>query len=516
MQDAAATKAPLAKVADKVSGIFVPVVIAVAVVTLAVWLLLGQTLTFALSRAISVLVISCPCALGLATPVAIMVGSGVGAKHGVLFKTAAALESTGRIDTVVLDKTGTVTQGQPHVVAVRPAPGVEPARLLAVAAALEARSEHPLALAVLDYAAQEHIAYQPAGEFQAVVGKGLTGQVDGAPAFGGNAVLLREQSLLTDAVAREGAALAGQGMTALYFACGGQMLGVLGVADVIRPGSAEAVRQMKGQGLRVVMLTGDNETTAKQIAAQAGIDEVIADVLPDQKEAVVRRLQQTGWVAMVGDGINDAPALTRADVGIAVGAGSDIAIDAADVVLMRDELGAVAEAVRLSRRVIRNIHQNLFWAFFYNAVCIPLAAGAYSHFGLVLSPMLAAAAMSLSSVCVVTNALRLNLVRLDDARHDHTWRHKPVSRPETAAPAAPADPAACPLPAGPQRVMHIQGMMCAHCQATVTRALEAIEGVHAQVSWENGTAIVTVPACVTDEQLRQAVEAEDYTVTDIE
>ena len=513
VQDAAATKAPLAKVADKVSGIFVPVVIAVAVVTLAVWLLLGQTLTFALSRAISVLVISCPCALGLATPVAIMVGSGVGAKHGVLFKTAAALESTGRIDTVVLDKTGTVTQGQPHVVAVRPAPGVDPARLLTVAAALEARSEHPLALAVLDYAAQEHIAYQPAGEFQAVVGKGLTGQVDGASAFGGNAALLREQSLLTDAVAREGAALAGQGMTALYFACGGQMLGVLGVADVIRPGSAEAVRQMKGQGLRVVMLTGDNETTAKQIAAQAGIDEVIADVLPDQKEAVVRRLQQTGWVAMVGDGINDAPALTRADVGIAVGAGSDIAIDAADVVLMRDELGAVAEAVRLSRRVIRNIHQNLFWAFFYNAVCIPLAAGAYSHFGLVLSPMLAAAAMSLSSVCVVTNALRLNLVRLDDARHDHTWRHKPVSRPETAAPAAPA---ACPLPAGPQRVMHIQGMMCAHCQATVTHALEAIESVHAQVSWENGTAIVTVPACVTDEQLRQAVEAEDYTVTDIE
>ena len=417
VQDAAATKAPLAKVADKVSGIFVPVVIAIAVVTLAVWLLLGQTLTFALSRAISVLVISCPCALGLATPVAIMVGSGVGAKNGVLFKTAAALESTGRIDTVVLDKTGTVTQGQPHVVAVRPAPGVDPARLLTVAAALEARSEHPLALAVLDYAAQEHIAYQPAGEFQAVVGKGLTGQVDGASAFGGNAALLREQSLLTDAVAREGAALAGQGMTALYFACGGQMLGVLGVADVIRPGSAEAVRQMKGQGLRVVMLTGDNETTAKQIAAQAGIDEVIADVLPDQKEAVVRRLQQTGWVAMVGDGINDAPALTRADVGIAVGAGSDIAIDAADVVLMRDELGAVAEAVRLSRRVIRNIHQNLFWAFFYNAVCIPLAAGAYSHFGLVLSPMLAAAAMSLSSVCVVTNALRLNLVHLDDARH---------------------------------------------------------------------------------------------------
>ena len=516
VQDAAATKAPLAKVADKVSGIFVPVVIAIAVVTLAVWLLLGQTLTFALSRAISVLVISCPCALGLATPVAIMVGSGVGAKHGVLFKTAAALESTGRIDTVVLDKTGTVTQGQPHVVAVRPAPGVEPARLLTVAAALEARSEHPLALAVLDYAAQEHIAYQPAGEFQAVVGKGLTGQVDGASAFGGNAALLREQSLLTDAVAREGAALAGQGMTALYFACGGQMLGVLGVADVIRPGSAEAVRQMKGQGLRVVMLTGDNETTAKQIAAQAGIDEVIADVLPDQKEAVVRRLQQTGWVAMVGDGINDAPALTRADVGIAVGAGSDIAIDAADVVLMRDELGAVAEAVRLSRRVIRNIHQNLFWAFFYNAVCIPLAAGAYSHFGLVLSPMLAAAAMSLSSVCVVTNALRLNLVRLDDARHDHTWRHKPVNRPEAAAPAASAAPAACPLPAGPQRVMHIQGMMCAHCQATVTRALEAIEGVHAQVSWENGTAIVTAPACVTNEQLRQAVEAEDYTVTDIE
>ena len=513
VQDAAATKAPLAKVADKVSGIFVPVVIAVAVVTLAVWLLLGQTLTFALSRAISVLVISCPCALGLATPVAIMVGSGVGAKHGVLFKTAAALESTGRIDTVVLDKTGTVTQGQPHVVAVRPAPGVDPARLLTVAAALEARSEHPLALAVLDYAAQEHIAYQPAGEFQAVVGKGLTGQVDGASAFGGNAALLREQSLLTDAVAREGAALAGQGMTALYFACGGQMLGVLGVADVIRPGSAEAVRQMKGQGLRVVMLTGDNETTAKQIAAQAGIDEVIADVLPDQKEAVVRRLQQTGWVAMVGDGINDAPALTRADVGIAVGAGSDIAIDAADVVLMRDELGAVAEAVRLSRRVIRNIHQNLFWAFFYNAVCIPLAAGAYSHFGLVLSPMLAAAAMSLSSVCVVTNALRLNLVRLDDARHDHTWRHKPVSRPETAAPAAPA---ACPLPAGPQRVMHIQGMMCAHCQATVTHALESIEGVHAQVSWENGTAIVTASACVTDEQLRQAVEAQDYTGTDIE
>ena len=524
VRDAAASKAPLAKVADKVSGIFVPVVIGIAVVTLAVWLLLGQTLTFALSRAISVLVISCPCALGLATPVAIMVGSGMGARRGILFKTAAALESTGRTDIVVVDKTGTVTMGQPHVVEVLPAPGVEPRRLAALAAGLESRSEHPLAKAILDYAAEQQIPYTPAEQMNAVVGLGLTGQVEGMTLTGGNAAFLREQGLTDPALEAQGAALAGKGITPLYFAADGRLLGVLGVADVIRPGSAEAVRQMKGQGLRVVMLTGDNEATARQIAAQAGIDEVIADVLPDQKEAAVRRLQQEGWVAMVGDGINDAPALTRADVGIAIGAGADIAIDAADVVLMRDDLLEVPAAVRLSRRVIRNIHQNLFWAFFYNAVCIPLAAGVYTHLGIVLSPMLAAGAMSLSSFCVVTNALRLNLARLDDTRHDHAWRHKPVHRAaepalcttDCSVPAQETPSAETAAPAGPVRTLRIEGMMCDHCQAAVTRALEGIEGVRAKVDWRAGTAVVTAPDSVSDEALREAVAAEDYTVTAIE
>ncbi len=512
VRDAAATKAPLAKVADKVSGIFVPVVIGIAVITLAVWLLMGQTLTFALSRAISVLVISCPCALGLATPVAIMVGSGMGAKRGVLFKTAAALENMGHIDTVVLDKTGTITMGQPHVVAAAPADGVSETQLVSVAAALEARSEHPLARAVLDYAAQQQINYDPAESMTAAVGQGLTGIVNGAAAAGGSMSFLRQQGLLTAALEQQGQEMAEQGMTPLYFAANGAVLGILGVADVIRPGSAEAVRQLQGQGIQVVMLTGDNEATARHIAAQAGITDVIANVLPDQKEAAVRRLQAHNWVAMVGDGINDAPALTRADVGVAIGAGSDIAIDAADVVLMRDDLLEVAAAVRLSRRVIRNIHQNLFWAFFYNVICIPLAAGIYSHLGLVLSPMLGAAAMSLSSVCVVSNALRLNLARLDDTRRDHAWRRRPVVRP------AEPEPAVCPIvPAAGRRTMRIEGMMCEHCQAAVTRALENIDGVVSTiVDWRAGTAIVDAPDHVTDEQLREAVLAEDYEVVGIE
>ena len=510
VRDAAATKAPLAKIADRVSGIFVPVVIGIALVTLAVWLLIGQTLTFSLSRAISVLVISCPCALGLATPVAIMVGSGMGAKHGVLFKTAAALETTGRIDVVVVDKTGTVTMGQPHVVAVETADGVTQEQLLSAAAALEERSEHPLAKAVLDYAGQA--AHPAASNVTSLVGRGLTGVIDGQTVCGGNAALLRERDLLPAELERRGEAMAAQGMTPLYFAAGAKALGVLGVADVIRPGSAEAVRQLKQLGLRVVMLTGDNAATAARIAAQAGIDEVISEVLPDEKEAQVRRLQQDGWVAMVGDGINDAPALTRADVGIAIGAGADIALDAADVVLMRDDLSAVAAAVRLSRRVIRNIHQNRFWAFFYNAACIPLAAGAYTGLGIVLSPMLAAAAMSLSSFCVVTNALRLNLMDPADGSRDRPQKHRTVRRP-----AEPVCTDACPTPAQPGAiVMRIEGMMCTHCQATVTKALESIDGVHAQVDWEAGTAVVTVPASVTDEQLRQVVEDEDYAVIAIE
>jgi len=510
VRNAAATKAPLAKIADRVSGIFVPVVIGIALVTLTVWLLIGQTLTFSLSRAISVLVISCPCALGLATPVAIMVGSGMGAKHGVLFKTAAALEATGCIDTVVMDKTGTVTMGQPHVVAVETAEGVTQAELLSAAAALEERSEHPLAKAVLDFAGQ---TVRPAvSDVTALVGRGLTGLLDGQTVCGGNAALLRERGLLPEALEHRGEAMAAQGMTPLYFAVGARALGVLGVADVIRPGSAEAVRQLKQLGLRVVMLTGDNTAAAARIAAQAGIDEVIAEVLPDEKEAQVRRLQQESRVAMVGDGINDAPALTRADVGIAISAGADIALDAADVVLMRDDPTAVAAAIRLSRRVIRCIHQNLFWAFFYNAACIPLAAGVYTRFGVVLSPMLAAAAMSLSSFCVVTNALRLNLSDPADSRRDRARKRCPVRRPPESA---------APLPVEPQSdagtiVLRIEGMMCTHCQATVTRALESIDGVHAQVDWQAGTAVVSAPAFVTDAQLRQVVEAEDYAVTAIE
>lgn len=514
VRDAAATKAPLAKIADKVSGIFVPVVIAIAVVTLVLWLLSGQTLTFSLSRAISVLVISCPCALGLATPVAIMVGSGMGAKRGVLFKTAAALENMGHIDTVILDKTGTITMGQPHVVSVQAVEPYSTSQLLSVAAALEAHSEHPLARAVLDYAAQQQIRYLPAESMAVTIGQGLTGIVNGSAALGGSMNFLREQGLLSPALEQRGSDLAQQGMTPLYFALDGTVLGLLGVADVIRPGSAEAVRQLQNLGIQVVMLTGDNEATAQHIAAQAGIHEVIANVLPDQKEAAVRRLQEDNWVAMVGDGINDAPALTRADVGVAIGAGSDIAIDAADVVLMRDDLLEVAAAIRLSRRVIRNIHQNLFWAFFYNAICIPLAAGAYSHMGLVLSPMLGAAAMSLSSVCVVSNALRLNWADLSNTRRDRAWKRRPVNRP--AKPEANCA-IACPiLPVAGLRTMHIDGMMCEHCQATVTKALEAIPGVaRATVDWKAGTAIIDAAETVTDEQLRAAVIAEDYEVTEI-
>ena len=504
VSDAAATKAPIAKVADKVSGVFVPAVIAIALVTTAVWLLLGRSLGFALARGISVLVISCPCALGLATPVAIMVGSGLGARHGVLFKTAASLEVTGQVDTVVLDKTGTITAGTPEITDILPAEGVAGTELLRFAASLESRSEHPLAKAILAGAEKEKLTISEARDFQALPGNGLKAKVAGAAAAGGSLDFISGLAQVSDPVKERAAELSAQGKTPLLFARDGELLGLIAVADVIKPDSPEAIAQLKNMGIQVVMLTGDNRRTAEAIGKQAGVDQVIAGVLPDGKAAVIQELCQQGKTAMVGDGINDAPALKRADVGIAIGAGADIAVDAADLVLMKGSLLDVCAAIRLSRATLRNIHQNLFWAFFYNTVGIPIAAGALVGLGVSLNPMFAAAAMSLSSFCVVTNALRLNLVDIQSARNDKKRGRKSKSKPIENKEEKPMT-----------RTMTIEGMMCPHCEGRVKKTLEAIPGVQsAQVSHTAGTAVVTVEN-VSDETLKAAVTDQGYAVINI-
>lgn len=524
VRDAAATKAPLAKTADKVSGIFVPTVICIAAATFLIWLLLGQTFTFALARGISVLVISCPCALGLATPVAIMVGSGVGAKNGILFKTAASLETTGYTDTVLLDKTGTVTTGEPSVVRVIGTRNVPEKFLLSMAAGLELRSEHPLARAILQRADTDKLSYATVSDFTAVPGKGLQGKVAGKVIAGGNADFIATHCTLPDDLIQAGAEMSRDGITPLYFSLAGRPAGVIGVADVVKPTSKPAIDQMRALGLQVVLLTGDNTATARHIGAMVGLgaDHVIAGVLPAGKEAEVRRLQEQGRVAMVGDGINDAPALTRAETGIAIGAGADVALDAADVVLVRSDLADVPAAVRLSRAVVRNIHQNLFWAFFYNAVCIPLAAGVFTGLGITLNPMIASAAMSLSSVCVVTNALRLNTFDPRSAAHDAPPKRKaparaPAACPTGSCPVQPAETNDTTEEVIMNKTIHIEGMMCGHCEATVKKALEALDGVTgAAVSHEAGTAVVTLSRDVADADLKAAVEAKDYTVTGID
>ena len=508
VSDAAATKAPIAKVADRVSGVFVPAVIGIALVTFAVWMLAGQTVGYALARAISVLVISCPCALGLATPVAIMVGNGVGARHGILFKTAASLESAGRVEIVALDKTGTITQGEPEVTDLLPAPGVTEDELLRLANALEQRSEHPLARAVVRRAAG--MDAPEVTDFRAVPGNGLTAELDGQKLAGGNLAFVQSLAAIPQETQDRAARLAEQGKTPLFFCRSGKLLGVIAVADIIKPDSLQAVRELQGMGIRVVMLTGDNERTAKAIGAQAGVDEVIAGVLPDGKEAVIRRLKEQGKVAMVGDGINDAPALTRADTGIAIGAGTDVAIDAADVVLMKSRLLDVPAAIRLSRATLRNIHENLFWAFFYNVIGIPLAAGAWIHLlGWEMNPMFGAAAMSLSSFCVVTNALRLNLFRIRSTKHDHKRKnHAKHTVAKTAE-----DHKENKEETSMEKTMKIEGMMCGHCEARVKKCLEALPGVEkAEVSHVSGTAVLTLSAPVDDALLKKTVEDQGYQV----
>ena len=544
VSDAAATKAPIAKIADKVSGVFVPTVIVIALVTMVVWLLTGASIGFALARGISVLVISCPCALGLATPVAIMVGNGVGAKHGILFKTAVSLEETGKMDIVCLDKTGTITKGEPQVTDIVAAEGVSIDELLLYAYSLEQKSEHPLAKAVLKCGQESNLTSIEPQEFMALPGNGLSAMCDGAKIMGGSRKFIEQtislEKVYSDRIDSQNKKfdrsteqeksiapasgrsteqkelitlvsdrLAGQGKTPLFFAKDGRLLGIIAVADVIKEDSLSAIKEMQGMGLRVVMLTGDNERTAKAIGDQVGVDEVIAGVLPDGKEAVVRRLQQYGKVAMVGDGINDAPALTRADMGIAIGAGTDVAIDAADVVLMQSRLCDVPAAIRLSRATLRNIHENLFWAFFYNVIGIPLAAGVWIPlFGWELNPMFGAAAMSLSSFCVVSNALRLNLCKIYDAHKDKKRagnsqiQSKIVYNEEETT---------------MTKTMKINGMMCGHCEATVKKALESLDQVtEAAVSHEAGTAVVTLSADIADDVLKQTVEAKDYEVTSIE
>ena len=522
VSDAAATKAPIAKIADTVSGFFVPAVISISVLTTLVWLLLGREFGYALARGISVLVISCPCALGLATPVAIMVGNGLGARNGILFKTAASLEAAGRTQIVALDKTGTITSGEPRVTDILPAEGVSESELLTLAASLEQKSEHPLAKAVLAYAETETIACPDVTDFAALPGNGLSARLDGMEIYGGNAEFIATKASVPAELQAEAARLAAEGKTPLFFGGAGRLMGVIAVADTLKEDSPRAIRELQNMGIRVVMLTGDNQRTADAIGRQAGVDEVIAGVLPDGKEAVIRRLQESGKVAMVGDGINDAPALTRADTGIAIGAGTDVAIDAADVVLMNSRLSDVPAAIRLSRATLRNIHENLFWAFIYNIIGIPLAAGVFIPFGLTLNPMFGAAAMSLSSFCVVSNALRLNLFDLHSTKHDR----KPKS---AALPAAPVQPAAAENTAEPvsapvvkednamKKTLHVEGMMCCHCEARVKKALEALPAVDAAVvSHEAGTAIVTLNAEVSDADLKKAVEDQDYKVTGIE
>ena len=552
VSDAAATKAPIAKIADRVSGVFVPAVITIAVVTTIVWLLAGQTFGFALARGISVLVISCPCALGLATPVAIMVGNGMGAKNGILFKTAVSLEETGKMDIVALDKTGTITSGEPRVTDVIPSGGVTEKELVSLALSLEKKSEHPLAKAVLLYAKEQQVDAPEVADFQALPGNGLSGTLDGASLAGGSFSYISGHTTVSAQEQASFERLASEGKTPLCFMKNGRLAGMIAVADVIKEDSPQAVKELQNMGIRVVMLTGDNERTARAIGAQAGVDEVIAGVLPDGKESVIRSLKEQGKVAMVGDGINDAPALTRADIGIAIGAGTDIAIDAADVVLMKSRLSDVPAAIRLSRATLRNIHENLFWAFFYNVVGIPLAAGLwYPIFGWKLNPMFGAAAMSLSSFCVVTNALRLNLFKMHDASKDHPMRKRAEKAANKGGEKA-ENAGAVRMGAEDTRsigqtanenetvskkmqksenqknhinmegitmtkTMNIEGMMCGHCEARVKKALEALAGVEsAEVSHEKGTAVVSMSADVADDTLKEAVEAQDYKVDSIQ
>ena len=509
VSDAAATKAPIAKVADKVSGVFVPAVITIAVITTLIWLLAGESFGFALARGISVLVISCPCALGLATPVAIMVGNGVGAKNGIMFKTAVSLEEAGKVEIVALDKTGTITSGKPKVTDMIPAEGISQEELLRLAYALESRSEHPLARAIVDYAKEKGVQASEVTDFEALTGNGVQTKLNGSRLLGGSFKFMKSQLSIPGSAQSQYEKLAGDGKTPLFFAKENQFLGIIAVADVIKEDSPQAVRELQNMGIRVVMLTGDNERTAKAIGAQAGVDEVIAGVLPDGKESVIRKLKEQGKVAMVGDGINDAPALTRADMGIAIGAGTDIAIDAADVVLMKSRLSDVPAAIRLSRAALHNIHENLFWAFAYNVIGIPLAAGIWIPlFGWQLNPMYGAAAMSLSSFCVVSNALRLNLVKIHDASHDKKVKNR--SHQASATINQMEDNSM-------EKTMKIEGMMCGHCEARVKKALEALPQVaEAQVSHEKGTAVVKLNAEVSNEELTKAVEEQDYKVTSVE
>ena len=501
VSDAAATKAPIAKVADKVSGVFVPAVIAVSLVTIFIWLLVGQTVGFALARGISVLVISCPCALGLATPVAIMVGNGVGAKNGILFKTAQSLEEAGKADIVVLDKTGTITEGEPKVTDMIPAEGIPEKELLSMACSLEQKSEHPLAKAIVKKAEEQQISWSEAENFHALPGNGLSAIYQEKEAWAGNTLFISRKIKIPELMKQKADQLAEEGKTPLWFAQKDRLLGMIAVADVIKEDSAQAVKELQNMGIHVIMLTGDNEKTAKAIGKQAGVDEVIAGVLPDGKESAIRSLSKKGKVAMVGDGINDAPALTRADIGIAIGAGTDVAIDAADVVLMKSRLLDVPAAIRLSRAALKNIHENLFWAFFYNVIGIPLAAGVwFPFFGWKLNPMFGAAAMSLSSFCVVSNALRLNFFHLRDASKDKIRKRKEKKEKKEM-----------------KKTLKIEGMMCGHCEARVKKVLEALEGVaEAQVSHEAGTAIVTLEAEVADDVLKKTVEDQDYKVLDIQ
>ena len=517
VSDAAATKAPIAKIADTVSGFFVPAVITIAVITTIVWLLLGRELGYALARGISVLVISCPCALGLATPVAIMVGNGLGAKNGILFKTAASLEAAGRTQIVALDKTGTITSGEPKVTDILPAEGVTEGELLTLAAALERKSEHPLAKAVLAYTEAQKLDAPEVTDFAALPGNGLAAKLDGVEIFAGSAVFIQTKVTVPAALQEKAAALSAQGKTPLFFGGADRLLGIIAVADTIKEDSPRAIKELQNMGIRVVMLTGDNQRTADAIGRQAGVDEVIAGVLPDGKEAVIRQLQAYGKVAMVGDGINDAPALTRADTGIAIGAGTDVAIDAADVVLMNSKLSDVPAAIRLSRATLRNIHENLFWAFIYNVIGIPLAAGVFIPFGLTLNPMFGAAAMSLSSFCVVSNALRLNLFDLHSTKRDHAPKNASSLPAALTQPAAVENKESTKEDNSMKKTLNVEGMMCGHCEARVKKALEALPEVdEAVVSHEAGTAIVTLNAEVADDVLKKAVEDQDYKVTGIQ
>ncbi len=520
VSDAAATKAPIAKVADKVSGVFVPAVIGIALVTIVVWLFMGYGIGFALARGISVLVISCPCALGLATPVAIMVGNGIGAKNGILFKTAVSLEETGKMDIIALDKTGTITKGEPKVTDLLPAEGVSKEELLFVALSLEAKSEHPLAKAILSYAEERKMVAGEVTEFQVMPGNGLSGKFEGVFLSGGNESFICTQTEVPQDVVRQTKRLANEGKTPLFFARDGALCGIIAVADVMKEDSPQAIRELKNLGLHVVMLTGDNENTANAIGSQAGVDQVIAGVLPDGKEAVIRSLQQSGRVAMVGDGINDAPALTRADMGIAIGAGADVAIDAADIVLMKSRLSDVAAAIRLSRFSLKNIHENLFWAFIYNIIGIPLAAGVWIPiFGWQLNPMFGAAAMSLSSFCVVTNALRLNMQDIYSTRKDRPRKNtgkREIDQKLTTA-QQQGTITANKEEEKMQKTMKIEGMMCGHCEATVKKCLEALAEVEkAEVSHEAGTAVVTLSGTVSDDILKKTVEDKDYKVLSVE